>query len=472
MRIKIYLLLWLVVSTVFLQSCSDDIFFRDGENIDRSKLKDWTAATHGKLTNPAYPVVFSENEVNTLEITLGKTMWDSIGLDMKSRLGKNFGEQGPPVIGAPGGGGAPDLVPGDPRWVECTVRFNNKLWERVGFRLKGNSSLSGAWRSGIYKLPFKLQFDEYEDKYKEVTDQRFFGFKEFSMSPAYLDPSLMRDKLVSDIFRSYGVPAGRTAFYKIYIDFGEGLKYCGVYTLVEVIDDTLVKNWFGESEGNIYKPESNFTTFNSKAFEKMNNVAANDYGDIQNAINALNAPNRKTDPDLWRKNLDNVFNTDLFLKYLAVNNTIVNWDVYGAIAHNHYTYTPANNKKVTWIPWDFNLSLTSNTGPGLGGSMFGRGLSFEMKEVGQQWPLIRFLADDPVYFSKYKEYVREFINSKFTPQKMNAILDKEVAMIEPSVAMELRPYSHLASFTAFKNEITKLKTHFTTRHNLAKEFTQ
>ncbi|MES2340275.1 MAG: CotH kinase family protein, partial [Pseudomonadota bacterium] len=44
------------------------------------------------------------------------------------------------------------------------------------------------------------------------------------------------------ILRMAGVPAAQTAFYRVFIDFGAGLKYCGVYTMVEVIDDTMVKD--------------------------------------------------------------------------------------------------------------------------------------------------------------------------------------------------------------------------------------
>jgi len=95
-----------------------------------------------------------------------------------------------------GGGGAVDIIKGDPIWVKSTVKFNGKEWKNVGFRLKGNSSLQGAWGSGIYKLPFKLEFDQFEDEIPSVKDQRFYGFKEFSMSPGYSDNSLMKDKIV------------------------------------------------------------------------------------------------------------------------------------------------------------------------------------------------------------------------------------------------------------------------------------
>lgn len=469
-------------------------------------LADWTETTHGK-TDPDYTTVFPQDKLNTLEITMTAADWAAIRADMTSKTGKDFGvggnQQGaggqigggvaggvPPVggqVGAgqvggvmpgggAGGGGALDIIPGDPIYVPTSLKFNGKEWYKVGFRLKGNSSLSQAWNSGIYKLPFKLQFDEFEDTYPEIKNQRFYGFKEFSMSPGQGDASLMRDKVVSDLFRSAGIPAANTTFCKIYINFGDGLKYCGVYTMVEVIDDTMVKNQFGEDQGNIYKPESTFQTFSQANFEKKNNETEADYSDIQAVITALNATTRTSNPTLWRTNLEKVFNVDHYLKTLAINNTIVNWDAYGAMAHNYYLYTPTATKKVTWIPWDFNLSMTASatggntTQQGQGAGGMGRGVSLEMTEVATSWPLIRYLADDATYYAKYKSYVKDFNENIFTSAKMNAIFDKNYNLISSSVMQEVAPYSYLSNTAAFTTAITQLKAHVVTRNQAVASF--
>jgi spore coat protein H len=323
-------------------------------------------------------------------------------------------------------------------------------------------------------LPFKLQFDEFEDTNPEITNQRFYGFKEFSMSPGHSDASLMRDKVVSDLFRSAGIPAANTTFCKIYINFGDGLKYCGVYTMVEVIDDTMVKNQFGEDKGNIYKPESTFQTFTQANFEKKSNETEADYSDIQAVITALNATTRTSNAAQWRTNLEKTFNVDHYLKMLAINNTIVNWDAYGAMAHNYYLYTPTATKKVTWIPWDFNLSMTATatggntTQQGAGG--MGRGVSLEMTEVAASWPLIRYLADDATYYAKYKAYVKDFNDNIFTSAKMNAIFDKNYNLISSSVMQEVAPYSYLSNTAAFTTAITQLKAHVVTRNQAVAKF--
>lgn len=432
---------------------------------------DWTTESHSNDADPNYDVVFPQNQVNTLEITMTAADWTAIKADMQTKSGTAFGAGGGNQGGVPRNGGVPgngagglDLIPGDPIYVATTMKFNGKTWNKAGFRLKGNSSLSSTWRAGIYKLPFRLKMDEFEDTYPEIKDQRLYGFKELSMSPAFSDNSLIREKVVADIFRMGGVAAARTAFYKVYINFGDGAKYCGVYTMVEVIDDSMVKNQFGENKGNIYKPESTFQTYVQSQFEKKNNETTPDYSDVQAFVTALNSTDRTTNAAQWRANLEKTFNMDNYLKYLAINNTIVNWDAYGAMAHNYYLYnSPAN--KLTWIPWDHNMSMTNTAGGG--GGMSRSAVSLAMTEVGTGWPLLRYVATDPVYYAKYKQYVRTFADNVFTTAKMNELFDKYTTLITPyvnGIEKEVAPYTNLTNTAAFTSALATLKQHVVTRN--------
>ena len=398
---------------------------------------DWSDATHGGAAPPNYAVAFPQSAVNTLEIRLTADQWTAIRANMRAIYGTDFG-----AGGAPGGGGAPvGGAPGTPRpepdYVDATVTFNGKRWTHVGFRLKGNSSLTGAWRAGNYKLPFRLHFDRYEDQYPEIENQRFHGFRELSMSPGYNDQSLIREKLASDIFRAAAIPAAQTAFYRILIDFGAGLRYVGLYTMVEVIDDTMVEKQFGDATGNIYKPESNLRAFQVAQFEKKNNTELADYRDVQALITALNDPIRASDAATWRSRLEATIDMPHVIKWLAVNTAIVNWDTYGAIAHNYYLYNHPT-RRLVWIPWDLNEAMNGAPGvtgvPGGAGTMPGanRGLSLSMSEVSATtWPLFRYIADDPVYLARYRAALRDFVTTVFTPEAMGPLIDRYSALVAP-----------------------------------------
>lgn len=433
---------------VFVFSCKD----KDELIPSRENLADWGEATHGKGGEPNYAIVFPQNQVNTLEIRMTKDDWAAIRADMKTLKGSDFG------IGGMGGGVNSSA---EPKYVAVSMKFNGKEWYKVGFRLKGNSSLSSIWRAGIYKLPLRLKMDEFEDQYPEIQDQRFYGFKELSLSPAFKDNSLIREKVTADIFRMAGIPAAQTAFYKMYIDFGDGLKYCGVYTMLETIEDEMLKAQFGEDKGNAYKPESTFQAFSQSQFEKKNNEEIADWSDVKAAITALNDPIRTTDAMQWRTNFEKTFNVDHFIKWLAVNSTLVNWDTYGAMAHNHYLYNHSI-KKLTWIPWDNNEALTSNVR-----------VQLSLAGVAASWPLIRYIADDAVYYAKYKVYAKEFNDTIFTTAKMNELFDKNTALISPFVngtEKEQTPYSNLTSPSNFTAALPILKQHVISRNQAVNAF--
>lgn len=420
---------------------------------------DWTDATHSKKADPNYTTVFPQDKANKIEITMTAADWTAIQTDMKSLYGFAFG------AGEIRGGGA--FPSSEPKYVAVSLKMNGLEWYKVGFRLKGNSTLSQSWGSGIYKLPFRLNFDEFEDTYPAIDDQRFFGFKELSFSPGAKDNSLLREKIGADIFRKAGIPSAQTAFYRVYINFGSGLKYCGVYTAVEVVDNTMVKDQFGEDKGNIYKPESYFSSFVQSDFEKKNNETLADYTDVKALITSLNSGLRTTNPEQWRSELEATLNVNHFLKWLAVNSTMTNWDTYGAMAHNYYLYNHPTNK-LTWIPWDNNECLANRNGPS------GSSVNLSLSSVSNTWPLIRYLADDAVYYAQYKKYVREFANTAFVASDIQNLMTTYHTLISPYVIgpeeTESGKYTQLTSTTAFTNELTTLKNYVASRHTEVNSF--
>ncbi|MEY4315955.1 MAG: hypothetical protein RIR98_1575 [Bacteroidota bacterium] len=428
---------------------------------------DWTEASHGNAA-PDYSVVFPQDQVNELEITIGADNWTAIRSNMKALYGFDFGSGGM--------GGPPGTFPTtEPDYVQTTVKFKGKTWQHVGFRLKGNSTLSTAWRSGIYKLPFRLDFDKFEDVQPSIKNQKFYGFKELSFSPGVKDNSLIREKLGSDIFRMAGMPAAQSAFYKVYIDFGAGMKYCGVYCGLELPDDKMVIQQLGEDAGNLYKPESKLATFIQTEFEKKNNELAGDFGDVSGFVKALQSTKRSSDVVAWRTGLEAIFNVDHFTKYLAINNAIVNWDTYGVMAHNYYLYNHSS-KGLMWIPWDHNESFSKSPGiTGTTGGPTGPGnaLSLTMNEVGTGWPLINYIANDAVYFEKYKSHMRDFKNGVFQQNTLDAMIDKYYDLITPFVVGangEQPNYTHLSNAAAFTAERAALKTHVSNRIALINQF--
>jgi len=341
--------------------------------------------------------------------------------------------------GGAGGVGRDDveLLPRTPAYVPADITFDGEIFRRVGFRLKGNSSLVNTWRSGSEKLPFRLNIDGLEARFPETRDQTFFGFTNLSFSNNALDSSYLRAKVVTDMFRDAGLPAPRTAFMRVFLDRGAGAIYLGLYTMVEVPDDPLLQTMFGSAAGNLYKPHSTggrWTIFDKNHFPKKTNEADEDWTDIAGAIAALNAS--KEDRELWRRRLEARFDVNGFLRWLALNTLAGNNDAYGGLsAHNYYLYgSPRHRDRLFWIPWDHDLAMPTG-GTGLGGIGGGAANTIDLfhSRIVANWPLIRFFMDDPVYRAAYGTHIENLLATVFEPSSVSVRLRSEQARIAPFV---------------------------------------
>jgi hypothetical protein len=419
---------------------------------------DWTEETHSKSVDPNFTEVFDDTKVKRLDFVISENNWKAMLTDMTNLYGELGASNSGPGAGGPGAGLT--AVDQDPIYVPGEVFYNGKEWYKVGLRFKGNSSLQSSWQAGILKLSFKMNFDKYEDDYPQIKNQRFYGFKKFSLKNNYNDASFLREKVAADIFKNSGLASSNTAFYTLYVDHGNGPEYFGLYTLVEEVDNTVIKTQFTNNDGNLYKPEdygADFAegTFNEDGFAKKTNEDEADWSDIQSVFTALHSNTRITDPATWRAGLDAVFDIDTFLKWLAVNTVIQNWDTYGRMPHNYYLYNNPNNNLLTWIPWDNNEALQE-------GKMQGA-LNLEFSNLSGDWPLISYLYADSVYKAKYDKYVQETINGPFETSYIQNVYDTYSALVQPYATSEITGYTFLNSSSSFYSEITTLKTHAANR---------
>ena len=435
---------------------------------------DWTDETHSKNVDPNFAEVFDDTMVKRFDIVVTEDRWQSM-LDNMTELYGEFGQTS--------GGGLLD-VDEDPIFVPADIYYNGIEWYRVGIRFKGNSSLQSPWQQGILKLPFKLDFDEFENDYPQIKNQRFYGFKKFSLKNNYQDSSQLREKVAADVFTKAGLAVSHTAFYTLYIDHGNGPEYFGLYTLVEEVDDTVIDTQFSSDDGNLYKPEeggANFVdgAFAEEYFVKKTNEDDEDWSDILAMFAALHDDTFTTNPATWRANLESVFDVDGFLKYLAVNGIIQNWDTYGRMPHNYYLYNDPDTGKLTWIPWDNNEALKD--GQGGGGAlppdfpnngapqppddgMQGGALALDFSNLdAESWPLIGKIYADETYRAQYNAYLLEVIENAFETNATQALYDYYSSLVRPYATTEKKGYSFLDRAEDFYRAISELKVHATSR---------
>ena len=216
-----------------------------------------------------------------------------------------------------------DIFPRTPMYVPADVAFEGQTFHKAGFRFKGISSLSNAWRAGIEKLPLRLNFDVLEDEFPEIRDQTFFGFPNLAFTNNGTDTSFLRQRVVTELFREAGVPAARTAFVRVFLNRGEGPVYLGLYTMTEVPDSPMLTTLFGSDDGNLYKPVGTggrWTQFFETSFPKKTNEEDEDWTDIREAIAVLNES--RASAAVWRARLEVRFAVNGFLRWLALNTMV------------------------------------------------------------------------------------------------------------------------------------------------------
>ncbi len=414
--------------------------------VDGDRPAGWGEASHDNDADPDYALVFDRSSVLELHLTVSADDYAFMYEELEEILGSAFGEGGAMPGGEGGGppggeGGAPpdgagegggedalDLVSEDPSYVPVTVTVGDTVWCQVGMRFKGNSTLDQTWAAGVRKLPFRLNFDRFEDDYPEIDDQRFYGFEELGFGNNMADSTYIRDVMASTILEDRGVPAARNRFVAVTLDAGEGSTYLGLYTLSEDPSDALVDRIWGDDDGALYEGDgdcADLTCYDAESFEAKMNEDEADGAEIQALVDVLAAD--RSDAEAWRASLEQTLDVDAFLRWLAVNSAIENWDAYGAMSHNYYLYTSPEDGRLSWIPWDHNMSLMD----GLMGSN-----DPLLADVEESWPLIRYTLDDETYMAAYQDALRDALEGAYEVENFEQVAEGYRAMLAPYVVGE------------------------------------
>lgn len=402
----------------------------------------FTAATHTKDGDLDYERVFGDGVVQRLDIVICPSDWqvmqDDLAALSRTASGMSF--------------------PNDnPVYVPVLVRFGDQTWPWVGMRFKGNSTLWGVYQQGNGKLPFRLHFDKFEDDYPAINNQRFFGFKELKFGNNFNDDSLVRDKLMSETLRDSGIAAAKGTFARIYVDAGDGPVYWGLYTMFEDPTNSLLDDWFGTDEGTMYEGDgdgASLAYFDAASFEAKTNEDTATWAEVQALVDALAS---SSSGPAWRAELEQALEVQGYLRTLAINQIIGNWDTYGRMTHNFYLYAdPSLGGPLVYVPWDFNESYAHGSGGGGPGGGGRSALTVSLDEVRADWPLIRRTMDDEVYRADYIAQLADLMATTLAIDTQGQRAQAYHDLIAPYVIGaegEQPGYTHLRSAAAFDSAL-------------------
>lgn len=323
----------------------------------------------------------------------------------------------------------------------------------VGFRMRGQFSL----RESREKKPWKIDTDAY------VEGQEFHNLRQLMFTNNIGDASMLQEKLAYDTMRFAGVPSSHVCFVELWIDFAdddEPAIFWGVYTMIERVDKKFLASRFGRDyrEGNLYKANhalrgpmdlvyygpdiEDYPTQNGLyAYGKATNEEQPDYSDILNLIYVIDGVEYET-PEDFAAALEEVFDVDSFLRYMAVVVTLGNWDSYPYTGNNYYLFYHSGTGRFVWIPWDLTWGenaeypLFTLDGPGL----------------VERAPLYDNVFQVERYRKQYAGYLDLLAREWFTGENISALSSRYHYLIAPYVTQATGDKMYLGDTALFSIE--------------------
>jgi hypothetical protein len=318
-------------------------------------------------------------------------------------------------------------------WGRGEVTINGTALKDVGIRYKGNASYMASSRG--LKRSFKLDLDHFDER------QRFHGLKTLNLNSGAMDPSKLREALSFSVLRAAGVPAPRTAFAEVSLTVpGQyDRELLGLYTLIEQVDKSFLKDHFGNGKGLLMKPErmpglpylgDDWDKYKSQ-LQPRREATKKEARRVIDFFRLIHQP----DDQLFRREIGSYLDVDEFLRLVAVNALLANLDSMLSMGHNFYIYLHPDTNKFIFLPWDMDLSLA---GFPMGGAPEQQlDLSVFHPHVGETKLIDRLLAIKEVR-ERYEAILKELTATCFTAERLTRDLEAMERVTKEIVARETK----------------------------------
>lgn len=371
--------------------------------------------TTAQIVHPDPGEVFDDSNVPVIQLVIPQTSLDSLYADPESNheYAADFSfitsglSQGPLRV--------------EIRFRGDTIRHKQKKSFRISFNVDG----------GIGK---------------------FYGLEKLNLNAEINDPSLLRSKLGFTLMREIGLAAPRSNHVRLYING----SYYGVYLNTEQVDENFLKSRFDTNDGNMFRcrdladlsyigPHSDYYKFEvdgRRSYALRTNEKWDDYNDLALMINIL----ENNDGALLKSELEEVFNLQQFLKAMAVEVMMGNWDSYSVSSTNYYLYRDQSTGRFEFIPYNLENTLGIDFA---GGDWTSRSI-YDFQEGNR--PLVeKLMAIDEVKH-QYTAYIKSI--AAYMQDDMGAELSRWQAQLAPFVSADTYyPLDWGFSFMNFTNAL-------------------
>jgi spore coat protein CotH len=356
--------------------------------------------------------------------------------------------------------------------VPATAIVDGRTYKDVGVHFRGMSSYMMVPET--LKRSLNLSFDFVHE------NQDVGGYRTLNLLNGNGDPTFVRAVLYSDIARQY-IASPKTNYMRVAIN-GESW---GVYVSAQQFNKDFTRDFFGTTEGARWKVPGNpggrggmeYLGEDPAAYKRTYEIKSKDdpksWASLIRMFKVLN----ETPPEKLEAALSPLLDIDGTLKFLAIENALVNSDGYWARASDYSIYQDPKGRFHV-IPHDLNEGLADEGGgrgfpmpppgvgppggpggfggpggPGRGRGMFGRATVELDPLIGlddASKPLRSKLLAVPALRERYLGYVRDIATKWLDWNTLGPRVKKYQALIAADVKADTR---RLYGFEAFETDI-------------------
>ncbi|HAV61182.1 MAG TPA: spore coat protein CotH, partial [Verrucomicrobiales bacterium] len=332
--------------------------------------------------------------------------------------------------------------------IPATLMVDGKKYEDVGVHFRGASSFSTV--TAGYKRSLNVTLDWVRD------GQDIDGYNTFNLLNSHTDPSFLRTVLYYHIASQY-IPTPRANLVRVVIN-GEDW---GVYPNAQQFDKDLIKDWFGTKDGARWKtpgsPRGQATLAylgdDPEAYKGIYSIKSKDKPESWAALIQLTRVLNETSKEQLVEKLEPILDIDGALKFLALENALINNDGYWVRTSDYNLYLDVNGR-FHIIPHDANETFRPGGGRGGPGGGGGAGGGFALDpllgEGEASKPLISKLLAVPELKKRYLGYVKDIAENWLDWEKLGPLARKYHDLIDPLVKIDTR---NLDSYEAFRKSL-------------------
>ncbi|TSA41168.1 MAG: hypothetical protein D4R57_00925, partial [Verrucomicrobiales bacterium] len=296
-----------------------------------------------------------------------------------------------------------------------------------------NAGISARGNTSLLKYPrsFNVSFNSF------VPGQNLFGIEKLNLNSEVNDPATARSKLSFDLHQAAGLPtpyANHVATVIIgpnnHRSGPNGYFFDAVLNNTQPVDDVFIKQRFADTRGNLYKctyadGPANLTylgatgsSYSSHTRYELKYLGNNDasYNDFASFINILNNTPSTNFASVIRRN----FEVDDFLKRLALDVLMSDWDGYWGNYNNFHLYRDPGSGHWHYIPYDqdntFSIRWISPSS--------GNWATQNIYTWGQtaNVPLVTRILGVAEFKNRYTYYMNQLLQGNYQNSKLNQLV--------------------------------------------------